>query len=218
MWLSGGRNHKRVESRIITLGVSTAGFWHFASLEGSLREIADAGVKGVEFFPYPPHLESSTFGTYERNRVRRLMADLELHCVSVNFTMELNLMALHAGLHELAMSEFRKAIEIGSDLGAPCLVLPVGRLHSLMPAPEDPAQGVRDVADHLILAHVSDCWADRWAHTTVGAGDIDFPAFAKALDDIGYTGDVVYELMDGQDPTPRLKGDVERLVGHGYRL
>lgn len=268
----------------MTLGVSTAGFWHFASLEESLRAIADAGVTGVEFFPYPPHLESATFGTYERNRVRRLLADLGLKCVSVNFTMELNLMALHTGLHDLAMSEFRKAMEIGADLGAPCLVLPVGRLHSLMPAPEqlaidflceevgklaehgeklgikvgletlpfemlgtgrkvadlverighsnlgicydctntfafeDPAQGVRDVAEHLILAHVSDCWRDRWAHTTVGVGEIDFAAFAQALSDINYTGDVVFELMDGQDPSPRLKGDIERLVAHGYSL
>ena len=267
----------------MAIAVSTAGHWHFANLEDTLRILADQGIDAIEFFPYPPHLDPASFGTYERNRIKRLMRGLGLRCASVNFTMELNLMALHAGLHALAMAEFKRAMEIGADLGAPCLVLPFGRRHALMPAPaeaaldymyeevaslaehgsrigikvaletlpfdllttgkavvdivdhighpnlgvcydctntlafEDPAAGVMAVGDKLLLAHVSDSWRSRWAHTSVGRGEIDFAAFAAALDAMGYEGDVVYELMDGEDPTPRLGADIAKLKQAGFR-
>ena len=267
----------------MALAVSTAGHWHFASLEETLRILSEKSVTAIEFFPYPPHLDPASFGSFERNRIRRLMETLGLRCASVNFTMELNLLALHAGLHRLAMDEFKRAMDIGADLGAPCLVLPVGRRHTLMPAPleatldylcdevaelvehgrragikvaletlpfeplatgasvvsiverigddnlgvcydctntlafEDPAEGVRAVGDKLLLAHVSDSWRDRWAHTSVGRGEIDFAAFARALAEINYTGDVVYELMDGEDPTPRLADDLAKLRQAGFQ-
>ncbi|THF55295.1 sugar phosphate isomerase/epimerase family protein [Ollibium composti] len=267
----------------MAIAVSTAGYWHIASLDEALAQLAACGIEAVEFFPYPPHLDPASFGSYERSRVKRMMRDLGLRCASVNFTMELNLMALHAGLHRLAMAEFKRAMEIGADLGAPCLVLPFGRRHSLMPAPadttldylcaevsaladhgqrggikvaletlpfdllstgkavldiverighpnlgicydctntlgfEDPAAGVAAVRDRLLLVHISDSWRDRWAHTSIGRGDIDFPAFAAALDAIGYDGDLVYEVMDGEDPTPRLRGDLAKLKQAGFR-
>lgn len=267
----------------MAIAVSTAGYWHFAPLEETLRILARNGVGAVEFFPYPPHVDPAFFGSYERGRIKRLMRELGLRCASVNFTMELNLMALHAGLHALAMAEFRRAMEIGADLGAPVLVLPFGRRHSLMPAPaeaaldymceevsaladhgqrvgiklaletlpfdllttgkavldiverighanlgvcydctntlafENPAAGVKVVGDKLLLAHISDSWRERWAHTSVGRGEIDFAAFAGALDEMGYAGDVVYELMDGEDPTPRLADDIAKLRKAGFQ-
>jgi sugar phosphate isomerase/epimerase len=81
---------------------------------------------------------------------------------------------------------------------------------------EDPAAGVRAVGAELALAHVSDTWTSRWAHTSPGRGEVDFPAFARALNDIGFVGPTVYELVDGEPVEPRLPGDLATLRAAGW--
>lgn len=85
-------------------------------------------------------------------------------------------------------------------------------------AQEDPAGGVARLGKHLVLAHVSDTWRDRWAHTSVGRGDVDFAGFAAALAASGFTGPTVYELVDGEDPDPRLAADFGALHEAGWEL
>jgi sugar phosphate isomerase/epimerase len=83
-------------------------------------------------------------------------------------------------------------------------------------AQEDPAEGVARLGPYLALAHVSDAWRTRWAHTSIGRGEVDFPAFAAALAKAGFTGPTVYELADGEDPVPRLGGDLAALEAAGW--
>ncbi|MCL2581081.1 MAG: sugar phosphate isomerase/epimerase [Streptosporangiales bacterium] len=83
-------------------------------------------------------------------------------------------------------------------------------------AQEDPAEGVKRAAPYVAIAHVSDTWASRWAHTSIGRGDVDFAAFATALRDIGFSGSTVYELVDGDDPEPRLAADLAALRAAGW--
>jgi len=82
---------------------------------------------------------------------------------------------------------------------------------------EDPVEGVRGVAPRLRLAHVSDTWRDRWAHTSIGRGEVDFAAFAHVLAEVGFTGTTVYELVDGEPPGTRLRGDLAALAAVGWR-
>jgi sugar phosphate isomerase/epimerase len=63
---------------------------------------------------------------------------------------------------------------------------------------------------------VSDTWASRWAHTSIGRGEVDFAAFTAALRDAGFTGTTVYELVDGEDPEPRLAADLSALRAAGW--
>jgi len=81
---------------------------------------------------------------------------------------------------------------------------------------EDPAEGVRQAAPYLALAHVSDAWRDKWAHTVAGTAEVDFGAFARALTEIGFTGPTVYELVDGVDPEPRLPAGLATLAAAGW--
>jgi sugar phosphate isomerase/epimerase len=83
-------------------------------------------------------------------------------------------------------------------------------------AQEDPAEGVARLGPYLALAHVSDTWRSRWAHTSVGRGEVDFAAFAAALAQAGFTGPTVYELADGEDPVPRLPADLAALGSAGW--
>jgi sugar phosphate isomerase/epimerase len=87
---------------------------------------------------------------------------------------------------------------------------------NLLFAGSDPVEAVRAAAGLVNLVHVSDTWRDRFAHTQLGRAEIDFEAFALALGEIGYDGPTVYELVDGEDPAPRLRGDRSRLLQLGW--
>ncbi len=83
-------------------------------------------------------------------------------------------------------------------------------------AKADPAQEVDASGEFLALAHISDSWRDRWGHTQVGTAEVDIGAFAQALRRRGYSGPTIYELVDGEDPAPRLRGDLEQLSEWGW--
>ena len=45
---------------------------------------------------------------------------------------------------------------------------------------EDPASAIAAARDEMSICHVSDAWKTRWAHTSIGAGEIDFASITKA--------------------------------------
>lgn len=81
---------------------------------------------------------------------------------------------------------------------------------------EDPVDALRAGRRAMRLCHVSDAWKTRWAHTSIGSGEIDFGAIASYLNDYGYEGVTIYELMDAHDPVPRLARDIAALEAHGW--
>jgi sugar phosphate isomerase/epimerase len=83
---------------------------------------------------------------------------------------------------------------------------------------EDPSDGLRNIAGRLRLVHISDTWKDRWAHTSVGRGEVDFAAFGATLREIGYSGATVYELVDGEPVEPRLRADLAALAKVGWSV
>jgi sugar phosphate isomerase/epimerase len=105
-------------------------------------------------------------------------------------------------------------LDVVKSFGSPNLRLVYDVANAL--AQEDPATGVATAGEYLALAHVSDTWRDRWAHTSVGRGEVDFAAFAQALSAIGFAGPTVYELVDGEDPAPRLDEDLAALRAAGW--
>jgi sugar phosphate isomerase/epimerase len=85
-------------------------------------------------------------------------------------------------------------------------------------AHEDPAEGVRAIVDRLMIAHLSDGWKHRFAHTSVGRGEVNFKAYADALREAGFAGPSIYELVDGEDPDPRLAGDAKLFRAWGWQV
>ncbi|HEY7120536.1 MAG TPA: sugar phosphate isomerase/epimerase [Tepidisphaeraceae bacterium] len=60
---------------------------------------------------------------------------------------------------------------------------------------EDPAQVIRDHAEHVAHVHIEDIGRNRvHQHLTPGKGVIDFPAIFEAIDKVGYTRPVTVEL------------------------
>jgi sugar phosphate isomerase/epimerase len=76
---------------------------------------------------------------------------------------------------------------------------------------EDVAKAVKLAGGLLMVAHLSDTWRNRWAHTSLGEGEVDFHEFVQALDESGFQGPFIYELVDGMDPEPRLARDLAAL-------
>jgi sugar phosphate isomerase/epimerase len=76
--------------------------------------------------------------------------------------------------------------------------------------------GVREVGDRLVIAHLSDTWKQRFAHTSIGRGEVDFESYAQALLGIEFRGPTIYELMDGEDPDPRIRQDRDLLAQWGW--
>lgn len=83
--------------------------------------------------------------------------------------------------------------------------------------PDDPTRDVRTAGHRIRLAHVSDTWCDRWAHTSPGRGNVDFGAYADALREVGFDGVTIYELVDGQPPLPRLDDDIATFGTWGWK-
>jgi sugar phosphate isomerase/epimerase len=60
---------------------------------------------------------------------------------------------------------------------------------------EDPAEGIRTLAERIQLVHLSDAPPGLWRHDPIGTGAIDFGAIRDALTDVGYTQGVVIEAI-----------------------
>lgn len=80
---------------------------------------------------------------------------------------------------------------------------------------EDPSCGLRKVAEHLTLVHFSDTTRQAWRHDPVGQGDVKFGPLRKTLDEIGYDGPIVLEIIGG-DPVSAIRDSRSRLQAEGY--
>lgn len=78
-----------------------------------------------------------------------------------------------------------------------------------------PIEWVKRFAGHIYGLHYKDFTFDRngqWHDTIVGEGDLDLPAFVKALDEANFDGMAVIEYeADPENPTPALKRCVQAM-------
>lgn len=81
---------------------------------------------------------------------------------------------------------------------------------------ESITDAIKTAGRRLKMAQFSDTWHDRWAHTAIGRGDIDFDELRTALVELEYTGPCIYELVDGEDPVPRIGPDLLTLEASGW--
>jgi sugar phosphate isomerase/epimerase len=80
---------------------------------------------------------------------------------------------------------------------------------------EDPAAGVRQLADLLRIVHFSDTDRDKWRHDPVGTGSVPFAAVTTALDEVGFGGPVTLEILD-HDPDAAILRSHQALEPLGF--
>ena len=94
----------------------------------------------------------------------------------------------------------------------------VGSIYDVANAPfagEDPCAGIKIVKERLKLVHLSDTPNNSWKHDPVGMGDIQFGELKMVLDEIGYDGICMLEIIT-DDPDFHFIDSREKLIGFGW--
>lgn len=81
---------------------------------------------------------------------------------------------------------------------------------------EDPVAGISDLTGYLDLVHLSDTTSAKWAHAPVAEGEVPFAAIAEALDDAGYAGPSIMEIVDLGRPLEALIDSASALSELGW--
>lgn len=80
---------------------------------------------------------------------------------------------------------------------------------------EDPVAGLRLLAPHLGIVHLSDSPIGQWRHDPIGTGAIDFRAIGACLSDVGFEGSVALEILS-DTPMEGLIEGARRLAAAGW--
>ena len=94
----------------------------------------------------------------------------------------------------------------------------IGVVYDVANAPfagEDPCEGVKIVKDRLKLVHLSDTHKNTWRHDPIGMGDIAFADFKTVLDELGFEGISMIEIIT-EDPDLHYVQGHKKLVEMGW--
>jgi L-ribulose-5-phosphate 3-epimerase len=80
---------------------------------------------------------------------------------------------------------------------------------------EDLGSGLRRVQDRLKLVHLSDTPREVYRHSAVGEGAVPFGEIPPLLDEVGYAGLPMLEIISG-DPDRAIRASIERLFALGW--
>jgi sugar phosphate isomerase/epimerase len=78
---------------------------------------------------------------------------------------------------------------------------------------EDPAEAIRKMGDLVKNVHISDSGFDEFKHERLGTGIVDVAPVAKALQDIGYSGVTVLEMIS-DEMQPDTDPDADFIASH----
>jgi sugar phosphate isomerase/epimerase len=113
------------------------------------------------------------------------------------------------GILDLAEDCIRVVEAVGSERVGVCYDVANGFMV------EDPAAGLRTVADVLDVVHVSDTFHGRWRHDPIGTGEVDFLGIGAALAELAFDGVLVAETIHRGDLAEGFSQDVARLTAAG---
>lgn len=82
---------------------------------------------------------------------------------------------------------------------------------------EDHVEALRLLAPQLGQVHLSDGSRTRWAHDRIGRGTVDFPAVLETLDEIGFDGARVLEIVSAT-PLEDLRASLDALERWSARI
>lgn len=80
---------------------------------------------------------------------------------------------------------------------------------------EDPCQGLRACASRLRVVHLSDTNQSVYKHDAVGLGTVDFQPLPAVLEEIGFRGKSVLEIID-KNPDEAIAASVSELTRRGW--
>jgi len=80
---------------------------------------------------------------------------------------------------------------------------------------EDPVAGLEEVRSRIKIVHLSDTRRDAWRHDPVGQGDCDFAGFGNKLQEMGYGGTSMLEIV-ADPPIENIVESHRKLAAWGW--
>ncbi len=117
--------------------------------------------------------------------------------------------------------------ELLDSIGNPGLKVNYDPANLVMVAGDDPVRGVYVLKDYIVHTHAKDGiklpdedGKKRWKEMPLGQGKVNFPAYLKALQEIGYRGFYTIEREVGENPEADiiLARDFLRRMGKEYSI
>mgnify|MGYP000853429189 FL=1 len=117
--------------------------------------------------------------------------------------------------------------ELLDSIGNPGLKVNYDPANLVMVAGDDPVRGVYVLKNYIVHTHAKDGiklpdedGKKRWKETPLGQGKVNFPAYLKALQEIGYRGFYTIEREVGENPEADiiLARDFLRRMGKEYSI
>jgi len=98
------------------------------------------------------------------------------------------------------LGEFVRSLGAGSEPVSICY--DVANAHYIG---ESPVQGLRTLGDLVSLVHLSDTTRSTWRHDEVGQGDVPFGDLPGALQDMGFSGACMLEIIASEPESAILR-------------
>lgn len=74
------------------------------------------------------------------------------------------------------------------------------------------------IKDYLVHVHLSDTDGQRWTHSSIGDGTIDFIPIAKKLMEMNYSGVSILETTIRENPKNSIISSAEKLTRLGWQM
>ncbi len=131
-------------------------------------------------------------------------------------------MAREAGVKLLVenvpMSAFPRIADLERALAA-AAEYDVGILYDVANATfvgDDPLKDLPRIVDRVAMLDASDTVLEKFQHTTVGTGVVDFPAIGKLLQKLDFRGVTAVEMIVKDDPDRAFGRSLDRLAKYGW--
>ncbi len=82
---------------------------------------------------------------------------------------------------------------------------------------EDATAGLEIVRAHLRIVHLSDTGREAWRHDPVGRGSCDFAGFGRKLQEIGYAGTSMLEIV-AEPAVENITSSHDKLAAWGWAM
>jgi L-ribulose-5-phosphate 3-epimerase len=120
-------------------------------------------------------------------------------------------------LENVPFASFPDAAALGAfvrGMGSPTLSVcyDVANAHFIG---ESPSVGLRSLGTLVSIVHLSDTSRSAWRHDEVGLGDVPFSGLVQVLDEIGFAGTCMLEIIDA-NPTEAIVRSRGKLAGLGF--
>jgi sugar phosphate isomerase/epimerase len=188
-----GEDYTTLESIRLTGGIAPDHTWerNRKDITGKARLAAELGIKLVTFHAgFLPHDQSDPAFAKILARLQEVTTLFAAHKITVTL--------------ETGQETAADLARVLRALNQPNARVNFDPANMILYAKGDPIEAVRTLGPWISQTHIKDARATKvpgtWGEEVpLGTGDVNWPAFCAALDDIGFKGDMVIEREAGND-------------------